>query len=130
MKDENCVFCKIVANEIPSYKIYEDEEFFCFLNIKPHTKGHSLLIPKKHFESILDTDEDIYEQIFQAAKKVAEKINAVFEPKRVAYAFAGLEVNHTHLHLFPINEIEDFNTTSAYEAIKEELLEAQELLKI
>ena len=128
MKKENCIFCKISLGEIPSYKVYEDEDFFGFLTIKPHTKGHTLLIPKTHFDEILVTDDKVVEKIFLTGKNFAKKIKEKFNPDKVAFVVAGQGVPHLHLHLIPMNTESDLNPEKAYESTREELLEIQEIL--
>lgn len=129
MKDENCVFCKIVEGKIPSYKVYEDENFFGFLTIKPHTKGHTLIIPKNHFEEILVTDDATSQELFQVGKNFAKKMKNIFNPDKMAFVLAGQGVPHLHLHLIPMNHESDLNPENAYEAAKEELEEVVNLLK-
>jgi histidine triad (HIT) family protein len=125
--DPNCIFCKIVAGEIPSYKVYEDDNFFGFLTIKPHTKGHMLLIPKTHTQDILSADEFTSIEIFSLGKKLAQKIKNILGTPRVGFLLAGLEVNHLHLHLIPLTQTEQLNPHSAYDLPKEE---AQEVVKM
>jgi histidine triad (HIT) family protein len=127
-KDPNCIFCKIIDQQIPSYKVYEDENFYGFLTIKPHTKGHTLIIPKEHHEDILTLPENLNKELFTVAQNFSNKLKNIFNSKRVAYMVAGLEVDHMHLHLFPLNNLETLNTSAAYDATKEELLEVQKLL--
>ncbi len=126
-KDENCIFCKIVAQEIPSFKVYEDEDFYGFLTIKPHTKGHTLLIPKNHFEEILVTDDETIEKIFVTGKKLAQQIKQIFNPDKVAFMVAGQGVPHLHLHLIPINQEIDLDPHVAKDADFAELAEIQKL---
>jgi histidine triad (HIT) family protein len=126
-KDENCVFCKIVTQEIPSFKVYEDENFYGFLTIKPHTKGHTLLIPKNHFEEILVTDDEVVEKIFLTGKNLAQKIKNIFNPDKVAFMVAGQGVPHLHLHLIPMNHESDLDPHIAKDAEFGELAEIQKL---
>lgn len=127
-KDENCIFCKIVAQEIPSYKVYEDENFYGFLSIQPNTKGHTVLIPKDHSGEFLEVYDELLAKYIIAGKNISKKMKDVFKSKKVACAFAGLQVPHTHLNIFPLNHAEDFNTSSLYNASTEELKEVQQLL--
>lgn len=126
-KDENCIFCKIIAGEIPSYKVYEDENFFGFLTIKPHTQGHTLLIPKSHFEEILVTDDETSQELFKVGKNLAKKMKQIFNPDKIAFVLAGQGVPHLHLHLIPMNKEMDLSPESASDVSKEELLETQKL---
>jgi len=129
IKDENCVFCKIIANELPSYKVYEDENLFGFLTIRPHKKGHMLLIPKNHSEDIVEMDSEDYEKLFAVAKDIAGKIKEIFSAPRVSLVTMGLAVAHTHLHILPISEESDLNLDMAYDISKEEATEVQGLYK-
>jgi len=126
-KDENCIFCKIIAGEIPSYKVFENENFFGFLTIMPHTKGHMLLIPKNHTEDILSSEDEISDEMFKIGKTLAKKIKQIFKSKRISFQLAGLDVSHLHLHIYPISTNEDLNPHQAYKASKEELEEVQNI---
>ncbi len=128
-KVKNCIFCKIVAGEIPSYKVYEDEMFFGFLTIKPHTKGHMLLIPKDHTEDILTANEVTSENIFKLGRKLASQMKRIFKPDKVAFVLAGQGVPHLHLHLIPMNKESDLNPEIAYSISKEEAGEVLTLYK-
>ncbi len=103
---ENCIFCKIVAGEIPCLKLYEDEHCLAFLDIRPATKGHSLVIPKKHFDDWLDTPEAVLAEISRVSKIVAKAamsglgadgFNIGVNTKKAA----GQIIAHTHLHILP-----------------------------
>ncbi len=97
------LFSKIAAGEIPSYKCAEDERFYAFLDINPVVKGHTLVVPRKEVDYIFDmADEDLAAfELF--AKRVARAIRTAFPCKKVAQVVLGLEVNHAHIHLMPIN---------------------------
>ena len=127
MKNENCVFCKIVAGEIPSFKVYEDDNFFGFLTIKPHTKGHTLLIPKIHVEEILVSSDETSTELFRSGKDLAKKIKSIFNPDKVAFVLAGQGVPHLHLHLIPMNHETDLDPHIAKDAEFAELAETQKL---
>lgn len=101
------IFSRIVAGEIPCYKVAENDKFFAFLDINPLVKGHTLVIPKQEVDYIFDlSDEDIAEmQVF--AKKVAAAIKAAFPCQKVGQAVIGLEVPHAHIHLIPIQKESD-----------------------
>lgn len=105
---ENCIFCKIVKREIPSAKIWEDEEFLAILDINPNTKGMSLVLPKTHFDSyVFDMPDDAYQRFFLAAKKVAKILEKGLNVKRVAMVVEGMGVNHAHFKLYPLFGLED-----------------------
>lgn len=103
------IFTKIVNGEIPSYKIAETVEYFAFLDINPLAKGHTLVIPKKEVDYILDMDDELLKGLIVFAKKVGKAIESVIECKRMGITVIGLEVPHTHIHLIPINSIYDMD---------------------
>lgn len=101
------IFSRIVAGEIPSYKIAEDERFYAFLDINPLTKGHTLVIPKQEIDYIFDLDDKTIGDMMIFAKGVAAKIKQNIDCKRVAVVVLGMEVPHAHIHLIPINSEKD-----------------------
>ena len=103
------VFTKILSGEIPSYKILEDESFLAFLDISPLQKGHVLVIPKKETDFIFDIEDKELGEMICFAKKCAQMIRKAIPCKKVGVAVVGLEVAHAHIHLIPINSIEDMN---------------------
>ncbi len=103
------IFSKIIAGEIPSYKIAEDDNFYAFLDIFPLAKGHTLVIPKKETDYIFDIKDDEYQSLFLFAKKVANAIGSVIPCEKVGMTVIGLEVRHAHIHLIPINSIYDMD---------------------
>ncbi len=103
------IFSKIVAGEIPSYKIMEDENYYAFLDINPLAKGHTLVIPKKETDYIFDIEDELLAGMMVFAKKVAKAIDKVCDCKRVGIAVLGLEVPHAHIHLIPINNLHDID---------------------
>ncbi|OGI66460.1 hypothetical protein A3H53_04605 [Candidatus Nomurabacteria bacterium RIFCSPLOWO2_02_FULL_40_10] len=98
MKND-CIFCKIIKGEIPSSKIYEDENFFAFLDINPLNHGHTLLIPKKHLEWV--NDYEPFGEYWETARKLSKTIQKVLNPLVVSYVVYGLGVPHAHIHLIP-----------------------------
>ena len=103
------IFSRIVAGEIPWYKVAEDEKYFAFLDISPVAKGHTLVIPKHEVDYIFDLDDEEYAGLTAFAKKVAAAMKKVMPCKRIGVAVLGLEVPHTHIHLVPINKESDMN---------------------
>lgn len=101
------LFSKIAAGEIPSYKCAEDDRFYAFLDINPVVKGHTLVVPRKETDYIFEMEDDELAAFEVFAKKVAKAIRAAFPCKKVAQVVLGLEVNHAHIHLFPINNEAD-----------------------
>ena len=103
------LFARIASGEIPSYKIAEDERFFAFLDINPLAKGHTLVIPKQEIDYIFDMDEDMYRDLWLFAMKVAKAIKKTVPCIKVGVAVIGLEVPHAHIHLVPLNSMDDIN---------------------
>ncbi len=103
------IFTKIINREIPAYIIDENDDFIAFLDVFPLAKGHTLVIPKKQVDYIFDLDEETHTELWKFAKKISVKVNAAIECKRVGVAVIGLEVPHTHIHLVPLNNVEDIN---------------------
>ncbi|MEZ4799419.1 MAG: HIT family protein [Flavobacteriales bacterium] len=103
------IFSKIIAGEIPCYKIAENDEFLAFLDVQPVVKGHALVIPKKEVDYFFDLDDNVLTSYNLFAKEVARKIKAIIPCKKVGIAVVGLEVPHAHMHLIPMNGIGDMN---------------------
>ena len=101
------IFTKIISGEIPCYKIAEDENFFAFLDINPNAKGHTLCIPKKEVDKIMDLDEETYMGLMAFSRKVGKAIEVSMDCKRVGITVIGLEVPHVHVHLIPLNEMKE-----------------------
>jgi len=103
------IFTKIINGEIPSYKIAETDKYYAFLDINPLAKGHTLVIPKKETDYILDIEDEELKGLFAFAKKVGIAIEKVISCKRMGITVIGLEVPHAHIHLIPINSIYDMD---------------------
>ncbi|WP_029905869.1 HIT family protein [Prevotella sp. 10(H)] len=101
------IFSRIVAGEIPSYKVAEDDKFFAFLDINPMTKGHTLVIPKQETDYIFDLDDATLGEMNIFAKKVAKAIENAVPCQRIGLMVVGMEVPHAHIHLIPINKESD-----------------------
>ncbi|MEM5797678.1 MAG: HIT domain-containing protein [Candidatus Aenigmatarchaeota archaeon] len=97
--EQKCIFCAIVENQIPSFKVYEDDKFLAFLDIRPVNKGHTLVIPKKHYRWTYDVDD--FGAYCEVAKKVALAVINSLEAKFVQFVTAGLEIPHAHIHVVP-----------------------------
>lgn len=119
------IFSKIIAGEIPCYKVAESEEFLAFLDIFPLKKGHTLVIPKKEVDYIFDLDEKTYGGLMSFSAQVAKAIKVTIACKRVGLSVIGLEVPHAHVHLIPIDEMGD--TDFSNPKLK---LEKEEFVKI
>ena len=105
------IFSKIISGEIPSYKVAENKNFLAFLDINPNSIGHTLCIPKKEIDNILDLDESTYHELMKFSRKVALSIVKVIDCERVSFSVIGLEVPHVHVHLIPIKKMRDANFT-------------------
>jgi|TARA_B110000503_G_C7124694_1_gene404051 histidine triad (HIT) family protein len=103
------IFSKIISGEIPSFKIAENEMFLAFLDIQPLALGHTLIVPIKETDYIFDMESEDYAQMWKFAQVVAKKIKSKIECKRIGVAVIGLEVAHAHIHLVPINNVNDIN---------------------
>lgn len=101
------IFTKIIAGEIPSYKIHENERFYAFLDINPLAKGHTLVVPKVECDYLFDLEDELLGDMMVFAKEIARAIDQTIECKRVGVAVLGLEVAHAHIHLVPINGLHD-----------------------
>lgn len=120
------IFSKIIAGQIPSYKIAEDERFFAFLDIMPLREGHVLVIPKTETDKFFDLDDAYLSQLLVFAKPIAKAIEKAFPCNRCGLSVIGIEVPHAHLHLIPINSANDLNFTQPKLKVTEaQLKEAQ-----
>lgn len=118
------VFTKIIKGEIPSYKVAENEHFYAFLDINPNAKGHTLVVPKKEVNRLFDLDESTYNELMSFSRKIAKAQKKVINCDRIGMAVIGLEVPHVHVHLIPLNAMEDIQFT------KKVKLEPQEFVEI
>lgn len=119
---EECIFCKIVKGGIPAYKVYEDSNFLAFLDIHPHTKGHTLVIPKTHYQWVYDVPNfgEYWEAALQVTKNILEKL----QPRFVSYLTYGLDVPHAHIHIIP-----RYNGADE-EMLKRQLIDKKDLVNI
>ena len=131
---KNCIFCKIIKGEIPSFKIAEDKNFLAFLSIAPINPGHTLVIPKKHTEYIFGfkTTDEILSKILIFSRPIAEALKKAVKPKtgKIGIMVAGLEVLHTHIHLIPMDAEKDLTFSRAKLADMEELKQIAEAVKL
>lgn len=120
---DNCIFCKVVKGEIPSYKVWEDEHNLAFLDIRPMKVGHTLLISKKHYNYLFEMEQADYQSLMLAAKKVAELLKKTLNPKtgKIGMILYGLDVDHVHLHLSPIDRAGDLSLANSKPATSEQL---------
>lgn len=124
------IFTKIVAREIPAHIVAEDEDYLAFLDINPLVEGHTLVIPKKEEDYVFDLDEQTLTGLFSFSKKVAKAIEEVVTCERIGISVIGLEVPHVHVHLIPINAVDDMNFSRMKLSLsKEELAETAKRIK-
>ncbi|MEY3507404.1 MAG: hypothetical protein RIR44_636 [Bacteroidota bacterium] len=116
------LFSKIIAGEIPSYKILEDENFYAFLDVFPLVEGHVLIVPKNETDKFFDLSDNYLQKILLFAKPIATAIEKAFPCNRCGMSVVGLEVPHAHLHLMPINNANDINFTKEKIKVTPELL--------
>ena len=116
------IFTKIVNGEIPCYKIAEDDKFLAFLDVNPNAIGHTLCIPKQEINKIFDLDDALYLGLMQFSKKIAIALEKSVPCKRIGMSVIGLEVPHAHVHLIPLNEMDDIRFQKKVTLSKEEFL--------
>ena len=114
------IFTKIINGEIPCYKVAETDDFLAFLDVNPNAKGHTLCIPKKEVDKIFDLDEATYNGLMSFSRKVAIAIEKTIDCKRVGVSVIGLEVPHVHVHLIPLNSMEDARFINKVSMTKED----------
>lgn len=114
------IFSKIVQGKIPSYKIAEDKNYYAFLDINPNSRGHTLVIPKKEVNKLFDLDKETYAGLMDFSYRVAKALEKTVPCERIGMSVIGLEVPHVHVHLIPINFMEDMRFTK-----KEQLTQEQ-----
>ncbi len=126
------IFSKIISGEIESYKIAEDEKHIAFLDAMPLVKGHTLVVPKKETDLIFDLDSEDYKDLWLFTQDIAKQIKKAVSCKRIGVAVVGLEVPHAHIHLVPLNNIDDLNfknvrlifTPHEYKEIQQSIINA------
>ena len=123
------IFTKIINGEIPCYKIAEDENYFAFLDIRPLNAGHTLVVTKREVSYIFDLEDDELQGLIVFAKKIAIAIKKSVECERIGMTVIGLEVPHTHIHLSPINSVNDLDFRNTKEISKEKMFEIAEKIK-
>lgn len=117
------IFTKIVNGEIPCYKIAEDDNFLAFLDVNPNAKGHTLCIPKQEINKIFDIEDDLYLGLMAFSKKIAIALEKSISCKRIGMAVIGLEVPHAHVHLIPLNEMDEMRFQNKVTMTPEEFKE-------
>ena len=123
------IFCKIVKEEIPAVKIWEDEKYLAFLDVTPINPGHTLLIPKKHTDYLFDLNDKEYSELMLNAKKIAKLLKDKLKPKRIGMIIEGFFVPHVHIHLVPLNKGNELNPEKAKRMSIDELNKIAEKIK-
>lgn len=124
------IFTKIINGEIPCYKVAENDDFIAFLDINPNAKGHTLCVPKKEIDKIFEMEKNHYSQLMDFSYDVAKSIEKAIPCKRVGMAVVGLEVPHVHVHLIPLQDMDDMRFQRKATLTKEEFEEiAQSIAK-
>jgi len=123
------IFTKIVNGEIPAYKITEDENYLAFLDVNPNAKGHTLCIPKKEIDKIFDMEEEEYLGLMKFSRKVSKALEKTVSCKRIGMSVIGLEVPHAHVHLIPLNEMDEIRFQNKVKLTKEEFEELAAKIK-
>jgi histidine triad (HIT) family protein len=106
-KTMSTLFTKIINGEIPSYKVAENDDFYAFLDVNPNAKGHTLVVPKKEANKLFELDEETYNGLMRFSRKIAIALEKTIPCKRVGMAVIGLEVPHVHVHLIPLEAMQD-----------------------
>ena len=106
---DDSIFTKIINGEIPSHKIYEDDAVFAFLDIHPINAGHTLVVPKKQVEFLWDLDDETYQGVMAAAKKIAQHMRETLGVEYVGVQVIGVDVPHAHVHLIPFNDVSEYH---------------------
>jgi len=114
------IFTKIIKGEIPCYKIAEDDRFLAFLDINPNAKGHTLCVPKQEIDKIFDLDDELFLGLMQFSKKIAVALEKTITCNRIGMTVIGIEVPHAHVHLIPLNEMDDMRFQKKVSMTKEE----------
>ncbi len=114
------IFTKIIKGEIPCYKIAEDDNFIAFLDVNPNAKGHTLCVPKQEIDKIFELEEEMYLELMKFSKKIAIALEKTVPCKRIGIAVIGLEVPHAHVHLIPLNEMDEMRFKNKVSMTEEE----------
>jgi histidine triad (HIT) family protein len=128
MKSDD-IFCKIIAGEIPSHKVYEDDQFFAFLDVNPLNPGHTLLVPKEHYEYLFDMPSELYTALWLKAKEISPAIQRATNAKRIGVVVEGFAVPHVHIHLAPINSPRELDSSNQKPAKPDDLAEMAEKIR-
>lgn len=118
------VFTKIIDGQLPGEFVWEDEVCVAFLSINPLREGHTLVVPREEVDHWIDADDDLLAHLMVVSRKIGQALQQAYSPTRVGQMIAGLEVPHLHIHLVPIEDVEDLNFSNAAAAVEDEVLGA------
>lgn len=132
MAQEKSIFTKIIEGEIPAHKVYEDEKVLAFLDIRPASKGHTLVIPKEQVDHLDELEPELYGAVMDVVRRLSLKIKQTYKPQRVGLVVFGLDVPHAHVHLIPLYQGDEIaiKHTEADEVSQEELAQIAEQIKL
>ena len=125
----DCIFCRIVKNEAPSHKVWENENFLAFLTLGALNAGHTILIPKVHIDYVFEMPEPFYSEIFQAAKRLSKPLQTAMKSKRIGIIVEGFTVPHVHLHLVPLHNEDEIDPRRVIKMSAQELTRIAEKIK-
>lgn len=125
----DCIFCKIIAKEIPAHIVWEDDQFSAMLDIRPVNPGHLLIIPKKHIETVFEMPQSLYNALFETAKALSTPLQKAMSSIKVGVVVEGFGVPHAHVHLIPINHAHELDSSRATSMPDDELAEIAEEIK-
>ena len=123
------IFTKIINDELPAYKIAEDENYLAFLDVNPNAKGHTLCIPKREVDQLLEMESDEYEGLMKFSRRIAIALKKAIPCKRVGMAVVGLEVPHAHVHLIPLNHMDEMRFSHKVRLTPEEFQQVVEAIR-
>jgi histidine triad (HIT) family protein len=123
------IFTKIINDELPAYKIAEDENYLAFLDVNPNAKGHTLCIPKREVDQLFDMESDEYEGLMKFSRRIAIALKKAIPCKRVGMAVVGLEVPHAHVHLIPLNHMDEMRFSHKVRLTPEEFQQVVEAIR-
>ncbi len=123
------IFTKIIEGEIPCYKIDENDKFLAFLDVNPNAKGHTLCIPKQEINKVFEIEDELFNGLMQFSKRIAIALEKTIKCKRIGMAVIGLEVPHAHIHLIPLNEMDEMRFQNKVTLSKDEFISLAEAIK-
>ena len=125
----DCIFCNIIAKEIPAHVVWEGDRFIAFLDVNPVNPGHLLIVPQENHETIFDMPQDLYQELFETAKVLSTPLQQAMNSRKIGYVVEGFGVPHAHLHLIPIDHAHELDSSRARPMREEELKEIAQKIK-